>query len=57
MIHKYHAQAMVNLLQGQRDKIIYEPGQVDVDNKFVPVTVILNPDMNSNLMLVMMFRR
>lgn len=50
LIHKNHAQAMVNLLQGQRENIIYEPGQINVDSKFVPITVVLNPIMDSNLM-------
>lgn len=50
LIHSYHAQLMINLLHGQRDRIIYEPGQADANANFVPITVVLNPDLNSPLM-------
>lgn len=50
LIHTTHAKNMMKLLEGQKEKIIYQPGKPDPDNKFVPITIVLNPDLDSPIM-------
>jgi aldehyde dehydrogenase (NAD+) len=50
LIHEAHVKRTVDMLKGHEDKIIAKYGEVDVKDKFFPPTIVLNPDLNTQLM-------
>lgn len=49
-IHPQHANRVMKFLEGQEDKIIYQAGTPDPDNKFVPPTILEKCDDKSDIM-------
>ena len=50
MIHKAHCERTYNLLKGHESKIIWKSGEYDLNSKFIPPTIVENPDPESDLM-------
>lgn len=50
LIHEAHVKRTEGMLKGHEDKIAAKYGEVDVQNKFFPPTLLIEPDQNTQLM-------
>lgn len=50
LIHKAHAERTQKMLSGHEEKIAAKYGEIDLEDKFFPPTLLIEPDMNSQLM-------
>jgi acyl-CoA reductase-like NAD-dependent aldehyde dehydrogenase len=50
LIHKAHAERTQKMLSGHEEKIAAKYGEIDLEGKFFPPTLLIEPDMNSQLM-------
>lgn len=50
LIHEAHVKRTSDLLKGHEDKIAAKYGEVDVADRFFPPTILISPEINSQLM-------
>ena len=50
MINTFHSERVWKLLDDQDGNIIYKGGNPDLQNRFIPPVILLNPDLNSSIM-------
>lgn len=50
LIHEAHVKRTCDLLKGHEDKIAAKYGEIDVADKFFPPTILIEPDVKSQVM-------